>query len=441
MTARTVGFLVLLCACAKTVDAAVVTAATCSRADVGTAITASTYGDTVIVPAGNCTWTSMLTITKAITLQGAGIDSTTVISAVGASNWVLQYTPDATSRANDESFRITGFTFNMNNASGGVRVIQGSDTVVMHNLQIYGNKFTNTTGDTSLTLPCLRTGDFSGTRGQVYGVVYNNQFVNCASAAQSYGDDVYSWDNHTFAYGTADNLYFEDNTFSGNSAFHYGGLGGRYASRFNAYQFTAGAFQVLWDIHGNQSGQVYATMGCEIYRNTVSLARTTTIIDHRGGSCMFFQNTLTGTNGSWQVREEYADSIDPTVNPQPQHVSNSYYFLNTINGANSGVTLLSDCCGVLAENASFWNYTSSFNGTVGIGSGPLAARPSSCTAGVGYWAADQGSWNAKGASGVLYKCTSANTWTLYYKPYPYPHPLRAGITQPPTPPTNLRIIR
>jgi len=28
-------------------------------------------------------------------------------------------------------------------------------------------------------------------------------------------------------------------------------------------------------------------------------------------------------------------------------------------------------------------------------------------------------------SGVLYKCTATNTWTLAYTPYPYPHPLQA----------------
>jgi hypothetical protein len=31
-----------------------------------------------------------------------------------------------------------------------------------------------------------------------------------------------------------------------------------------------------------------------------------------------------------------------------------------------------------------------------------------------------------GADGVLYKATATNTWTLYYEPYAYPHPLIAA---------------
>src|SRR5204863_311449 len=34
-----------------------------------------------------------------------------------------------------------------------------------------------------------------------------------------------------------------------------------------------------------------------------------------------------------------------------------------------------------------------------------------------------------------YQCTAANTWTLYYTPYTYPHPLTATIVNPPPSPT------
>jgi hypothetical protein len=91
--------------------------------------------------------------------------------------------------------------------------------------------------------------------------------------------------------------------------------------------------------------------------------------------------------------------------------------------------------------------TSPFNGstTIGMGHGTLANRPATCTTGVGYWATDQGNWNQSGSGeqGQLYTCTAANTWTVSYTPYTYPHPgvlntgSSSGAANPPNPPMNL----
>jgi hypothetical protein len=85
------------------------------------------------------------------------------------------------------------------------------------------------------------------------------------------------------------------------------------------------------------------------------------------------------------------------------------------------------------ENREFYNQKTPFDGTVGVGVGPVADRPKTCTPAVAYWATDEGEWDSAhdGADGQLYVCSAANTWSFYYKPYTYPHPLVSGT--PPSP--------
>jgi hypothetical protein len=86
-----------------------------------------------------------------------------------------------------------------------------------------------------------------------------------------------------------------------------------------------------------------------------------------------------------------------------------------------------------------------FTGESGTGFGPLANRPSSCTAGPGgtYYTSPTGSYgvayfatDANGGKGELYVCTSSNTWTGIYQPYTYPHPLVSGGSSAPPPPAS-----
>ena len=100
---------------------------------------------------------------------------------------------------------------------------------------------------------------------------------------------------------------------------------------------------------------------------------------------------------------------------------------NTPNGG--GVSYFgSETSAVMAENRDYYlelpNYgeqSSTFDGTKGIGQGPFSSRASTCSSptypGPAFWATDQN---------TLYVCTSANTWSAYYAPYTYPHPLISG---------------
>jgi len=114
-----------------------------------------------------------------------------------------------------------------------------------------------------------------------------------------------------------------------------------------------------------------------------------------------------------------------------------YEWLDTwalVSGYPGSVFNVSDS-GAFVANTDYYQYTSSFTGASGVGSGTLAARPSTCTTGVAYWATDQGNWNQSGigGQGELFTCTVTNTWTLYYTPYTYPHPLSVQPAAPVNP--------
>ncbi len=112
-----------------------------------------------------------------------------------------------------------------------------------------------------------------------------------------------------------------------------------------------------------------------------------------------------------------------------------YEWLNSVPGSLVPLFHTDGAVSVVA-NRDYYDYTGSTSVTNGVGAGALASRPASCVTGVAYFATDQGSWNTSSngsGNGVLYKCTSTNTWTSYYTPYTYPFVTGAGGTAPQAP--------
>jgi hypothetical protein len=391
-----------------------VIAASPAYSDVTNAYAACALGYTLSVPAGSATWSNTLTITNGITLQGAGTNATVITSAVGLSSYLVIYNP--ATPASNEPFTLSGFTFDLATNSPGIR-LTCSATNALTSMRICSNEVRNCISPTYRTLVV---------DGNIYGVMDHNTLLGAGSPALGfYGNDQQSWDVYRYQPGTTNTFVVENNFFRGDDNLVAAGQGGRYCLRYNTFVFdTAGGNWNALDAHGNQPS-VYGTMGCEIYGNTLYATNASVRwIDHRGGVGTMWSNTVsTSSTVATVVREEYDDSIRPTTNPTPQHVSSSYYWENrSSNGTRLDASIMSDCCSVLAENVTHWNETNSFNGTSGIGVGLRSARPATCVIGVGYWATD---------SNILYVATAPNTWSRYYKPLAYPHPLITGIPDAP----------
>lgn len=427
-------------------------AASCSQANVQSAVNSTSYGDTVTVPSGSCTWSTSVNITKGITIAGAGVGSTVITSSGGVV--LLALSPDASTIANNTGMKVTGFTLDGGTSSLALLSVVGagdSGAQPFTSLVITANKFQNGSPTTS------GNGAIS-TNGQVRGVISNNTFDKCDVILKIMGaDDTTEWSNtayNQFAYGSADNLYFENNTILYSSTYagqdpgwFETGQGGRLVVRFNSWNMTNATPDEYWDVHGFQnwngtanSGQT-GTMLVEYYNNTITNGQGYRWVNHRGSWGIFFYNTWTGSSNPDIEVNQYNDSdmsaggsgCPDMIVPAPSNynplVNNTYVFNNTVNGSVSNMVAgsVGNGCGI-AENSNYWNGNASFNGTVGVGIGVLASRPSTCTTGVGYWATDQGNWNQSGSGGqgVFYKCISTNTWSPYYTPYTYPYPLAAG---------------
>ncbi len=468
------------------ISAATINAPSCSQTDVQAAIDSSSYGDTVLVPAGSATWITKaqgcsgdtaLCIKKGINLKG-GIGGETSISLSGLAPYgAIYYEPDSTSISNNTPFEFTGFTINANKITyqEGVLDVSNSGTTPITKVRIHDNTFKNELAETIQI------------NGPVYGVAYSNSFIDCQTVIRTAGGDGRSWNLNQREYGTRNNFFFEDNTAIATTAKSTGaftaGQGGSIVIRYNTYDLG----QLLldgnqWqDLHGLQSmttidGNVqcgYApynvpnsclpeVKSCEQwsqiksewygnihtnFRNPYSTAQEWMRL--RGSWMLMFNNVITGT-GIMPLPDIYQYSCDScqsgTGLRYSMHVQNTYVWNNVGNGVNRPIYVLQDNCGsyavgtpyTITENVDYWNYNSNIldgNTQKGINCGS-SPPTGSCSIGDGYWQTSYSPCSMPPAvmadmktytqTGKFYKCTAPNTWTEYYQPYIYPHPLRVA---------------
>ncbi len=462
---------------APDVHAATINAASCSSASVSTAMASAANGDTVVVPAGNCTWSSSPDVPSgvALTIQGAGAGNTNITMQT---SWMVTCSAGF-------SHRITGFRFVFGNNNGIIRVRGTCGAFRLdHNEFLNTNSAYNTADAVTIDECQLGT-------GRIYGVADHNTFTDTAGNFRAFmiGGPICSGTGNKpwppSELGTGNNFFIEDNTFN-YSAQNNGGAGvidsnygARYVFRHNSVKDSA----VI--SHGVCNG--VGTISHEVYGNTLVADGNfgnpngyRLLHDQGSGEVMIFDNTFTAvTHGSDVNGLTHYRSADPTTagcsllprcngndltddgnwtpsttyygypcyhqpgRKQPNLLSPIYLWNNvwSDNGAVVPLTVESPWGGTpdptihIHANRDFYDYViSGYNGTVGTGRGLLSARPATCTTnaqesggGVGYFATD---------TRTLYRCSATNTWVAHYQPYTYPHPLVGGTLPPPA---NLRI--
>jgi hypothetical protein len=440
------------------------------EASVATCVANASNGSTINVSGGSASWSRNIQISnKALTILGAGAGTTVIAN-------------NAFTLTNSAS-RISGFTFNL--AAGGQFLVEASV-----GFRIDHNTVTRPNWGEFVFLYGVGA---NPTEGLIdHNDVTNGRITHFGSESSTAGRHVWA---RPLDLSTSKAVYVEDNTFTHTDMSNFGNTvdgnwGCRYVARFNT--MIGGRFEV----HGLQSDNARACMMWQMYNNTLRNGSTPNYRPWfvRGGTGLIFHNTTDGrflnesididTNrtvgdssfpsfgrcdgSSWidgntpggrgyPCRDQIGRSTDASLwnfgMPAPRQAHAPAYVwsnrnpsgeipvrLNTVGTAQQNEDLELQ----LVEGRDFYAFRSAFNGTAGVGEGPLAARPTSCTPGVGYWATDQGEWNARnaGPDGQLYQCTAPNTWAVYFTPYAYPHPLASGggpSAEVPAAPTNLTV--
>lgn len=369
--------------------AATIAAASCSQANVTTAISTAVAGDTVTVPAGSCTW-SGLSISKAITLQGAGTGSTniTIISSTvtkqaagatrvkgfsfsktGGGNESKAWTIDGSwQSAEPVIFENNAFTID----GSGLFLVQTPGGVIFAN-----NSFSSSINDSFLQLKDPIDADGSWTTADTLG------------------------DRDT---NGKKNIYVEDNTFYGSNA---QGIdaddSSRIVYRYNTLTYSA------WNSHGLDTS-AQGLRHFEVYNNTFLFTESTAEIANqnwaiwvRGGTGVIYGNTLPDLAGSyWGDKAELKFSLRGAedVRPQGSCASVSYPVPRQIGQNHNGTSYFTDPIYI-------WGNT----GAQAIGAGWDWGNPCGLTFD-NFW-----------QSGRDYVVGTARP---SYTAYTYPHPLVGG---------------
>ncbi len=259
-------------------------AQTCELAEVQSKVTSALNGDTVMVPAGNCTWNSALSLTKTITLRGAGPSADgTKITYGGINHTLFSVGPNTTGYMDISGFWLLGGDGNY--WSGTAMQLYGPvgwKNLRVHNMVFDGNKQWS-----------IKGGAYTN------GVIDNCTFKGSAHGIMLYGQGTTDWAT-PLTLGTADFFFIDNNTFNWNDWFGSSGAasfdldkGGRVVFRYNTVKYS------IFETHDRVRSSLASGQAYEVYNNTfwTDISKWKAV-DISGGTGVIWGNTI---YGPWSV--------------------------------------------------------------------------------------------------------------------------------------------
>lgn len=325
------------------------TAATCNLTDVQTQVTASAGGDTVLIPAGSCTWTNGITLSgKGITVTGAGsgriiaISTTTLTLGTGSKT----------------------LTIAADNVAGTLPTITVGQTLQIQELGAQANFMTGTVtsiSGTTLVMSITSEGGACGSNGSGDGV------SNCArwTIATPFTTQIINNSTSNPLWSVTLDTSIHDN-FSG---VYY--IGGTAQSHIFYIQPNTGGKAPL--IHNNRfTANPNLPGGSDSNRDVVNFTTNEGVVYNNTFDCVQFNVAAVGgvttkevsDNGSWESVANWG-SADTTGQTAIYVETNDFHAF--------GFAVANDDNGRLVTRYNFFN-NSGMMGTHGADTSPFGQR-------------------------------------------------------------------